>query len=141
MKYVALMINLLLLCNCSVKYFPAAKRNSMPLSEWRIEQNKKNVVLDYIYKNYFNNDRNPALVKRFYYTPVVLNKERAGLYYVSNFTHRGPIYVIDTKDVITIITLGLTSEASRDSIKLSLAKHGNQLDASIRRKIMADLIK
>ncbi|MET4074302.1 hypothetical protein ABIB44_001546 [Hymenobacter sp. UYCo722] len=77
-----------------------------------------------------------ALLKRFYYRPVVTNQRGEGLYYVTQFTHRGPIGVLRSKRGISTVEIGLTDVATQDSVALALIRHRGRFNQRLRQAIL-----
>lgn len=77
-----------------------------------------------------------ALLKRFYYYPVVTNRRGDGLYYVTQFTHRGPIGVLHSQQGVSAVEVGLTEVATQDSVVSALIQHGDRFNQRLRQAIL-----
>lgn len=77
-----------------------------------------------------------ALLKRFYFYPVVTNRRGEGLYNVTQFTHRGPIGVLRSKQGVSTVEIGLMDVATQDSVVSALIKHGDRFDQRLRQAIL-----
>lgn len=121
-----------LLCGCKIQFFDYEKQVPVPLLKWDLNSSKKQELLQYICNTYNINKKDSILFRRFYYSPTIIEKKKYGLYYVSNNTHKGPIYVVNSRNTISMFTLGSTAKSSQDSVRIALNKHGNQLSRRIK---------
>jgi len=79
-----------------------------------------------------------ALLKHYYYYPAVTNRRGEGLYYVTRFSHRGPIGVLHSQHGVSTVETGPTDVATQDSVAAALRKHGDRFTQRLRQAILAE---
>jgi hypothetical protein len=87
--------------------------------------------------------REPAVasLQRFYYYPAVTNRRGEGLYYVTTFSHRGPMGVLNSKQGLSTVENGPTARATQDSLAAALVLHGNRFSQRLSQSILDEYLR
>lgn len=109
---------------------------SEKLLTWAFGPAQQQLLANALYRAGRVGEPEVALLKRFYYYPVVTNRRGEGLYNVTQFTHSGPIGVLRSKQGVSTIQIGLTDVATQDSVVSALVKHGDRFNQQLRRAIL-----
>ena len=109
---------------------------SEKLLTWVIGPDQQQLLANALYRAGRVGEPEVGVLKRFYYYPVVTNRRGEGLYNVTQFTHRGPIGVLRSKQGVSTIQIGLTDVATQDSVVSALVKHGDRFNQQLRRAIL-----
>jgi hypothetical protein len=128
---------LLLVVGCTAQVVQHNREaSSEKLLTWAIGPDQQQLLANALYRAGRVGEPELALLKRFYYYPVVTNRRGEGLYYVTQFTHRGPIGILRSKQGVSTIEIGLTEVATQDSVVSALVKHGDRFNQQLRRAIL-----
>lgn len=115
--------------------------SSEKLLTWNIGAEKQQLLANALYRAGRVGEPNLMALKRFYYRPVVTNKRGEGLYYITNYSHRGPMGVLNSKRTVSTVEIGLTDPATQDSVVSALFKHGNRLNQRLRQAILDEYLR
>lgn len=80
---------------------------------------------------------NPQLLKRYDYWPIVVDQHFRGLWHFDNYSHEGPILVINGRKTATVFPLKLDKTSTLDSVNAALRKYSlTELNAKVRTGIL-----
>lgn len=128
---------LLLVGGCKAQVVQHDRNASSPrLLTWEIGPGKQQLLANALYRAGRVGDTDVRQLKQFFYRPVVTNRRGEGLYYVTRFTHRGPIGVLYSKQSVSTVEIGLTEAATQDSVASALRKHGGRFNQRLRQAIL-----
>jgi hypothetical protein len=113
---------------------------SQKLLTWDIGPDKQQQLANALYRVGRVSEADVILLKQFYYWPVVTNRQGEGLYYVTRFTHSGPIGVLNSKNDVSTVETGLTSLATQDSVASALLKHRDCFNQRLRQAILDEYL-
>jgi hypothetical protein len=103
---------------------------------WNIGPEKQQQLANALYRAGRMLEPDVAQFKQFYYRPAVINRRGEGLYYVTRFTHVGPIGVLHSTQGISTVESGLTDAATQDSVVSALITHGDRFNQRLRQAIL-----
>ena len=128
---------LLLVGGCKAQVVQHGREaSSQKVLTWTIGPDQQQLLANALYRAGRVGEPDLALLKRFYYRPVVTNRRGEGLYYVTQFTHRGPIGVLRSKQGVSTVEIGLTDVATQDTVVSALIKHGDRFTQRLRQAIL-----
>ncbi|QNH60528.1 hypothetical protein [Hymenobacter sediminicola] len=65
----------------------------------------------------------PKLLTRYDYWPIVVDQHFRGLWHFDDYSHEGPILVINGSKAATVVPLLLSKAATMDSLNAALRKY------------------
>ena len=79
-------------------------------------------------------------MKRYDYWPIVVDRQFSGLWHFDNYSHRGPIYIINGKHTATIVRLFSEESVTIDSLDSALQKYPfNEINPAVRAEIVKNI--
>ena len=114
---------------------------SQKLLTWGIGPDKQQQLAKALYRAGRVSEPDWVLLKRFYYRPVVTNRRGEGLYYVTRFSHLGPIGVLNSTKGVSTVEIGLTDLATQDSVVSALLMHRDRFNQRLRQAILDEYLQ
>ena len=115
--------------------------SSQKVFTWPIGPGKQQQLANALYRAGRVSEPDWVLLKRFYYRPVVTNRRGEGLYYVTRFSHNGPIGVLTSTKGVSTVEIGLTDRATQDSVVSALFQHGDCFNQRLRQAILDEYLR
>lgn len=133
---------LFLVLSCKVQVVQH-ERDPIPqkLLTWPLGAAKQQQLATALYRAERVSEPAVAGLKRFYYYPVVTNRGGEGLYYITNFSHRGPMGVLNSKRGLSTLEYGPTAPATQDSVAAALLLHGKRFPQRLSQAILDEYLR
>ncbi|MCC2544957.1 hypothetical protein LJY25_00750 [Hymenobacter sp. BT175] len=84
---------------------------------------------------------NPGLLKHYDYWPIAVDHQYHGLWHFDNYSHRGPILVINGKHTAAVVPFAFSKEQTLDSLNVALRKYPlKEINQQVRDEITRRIV-